>query len=215
MSSSPTNPKWLHWARQLQAIAQTGLEFNQHPFPESVFDIERYKAVRQIAAEMMAEYSEADTDFVEALFAGAVGYATPKIDARGVVFRDDALLLVREVSDGLWTLPGGWIDIDEPPSAAVEREIFEESGYLTRATKVLAVYDRNKHGHPPFPHHTYKLFIHCQLLGGKATNSIETDGVAFFREDEIPPLSLTRTMPGQITRMFEHHRNPDLPTDFD
>ncbi len=163
----------------------------------------------------MAEYSEVDADYVETLFAGDVGHATPKIDARGIVFRDDAILLVRERADRLWTLPGGWIDIDESPSTAVEREIFEESGYLTKATKVLAVYDRNKHGHPPYPHHYYKLFFRCQLLGGEATTSVETDDVVFFREDEIPPLSLTRTMPGQIARMFEHHRHPDWPADFD
>jgi len=215
MSSSTSNPKWLLWAKQLQAIAQTGINYNQHPYPDSMFDVQRYEDVRKIAAEIMAEYSEVDADYVETLFAGDVGHATPKIDARGIVFRDDAILLVRERADRLWTLPGGWIDIDESPSTAVEREIFEESGYLTKATKVLAVYDRNKHGHPPYPHHTYKLFFRCRLLGGEATNSIETDDVAFFREDEIPPLSLTRTMPGQIARMFEHHRHPDWPADFD
>ena len=215
MTNFRMDPQWLLWARQLQAIAQSGITYNQSPFPDNVFDIQRYEAVRKIAAEIMAKYSEADTDSIEALFAGDVGHATPKIDGRGVVFRENAILLVREVADGLWTLPGGWIDIDEPPSTAVEREIFEESGYLTRATKVLAIYDRNKHGHPPFPYHTYKVFLQCQLLGGEAMNSVETDGVGFFREDELPPLSLTRTMPSQIARMFEHYRNPDLPTDFD
>jgi hypothetical protein len=39
--------------------------------------------------------------------------------------------------------------------------------------------------------------------------------VGFFAEDEIPDLSLTRTMPAQIARMFEHDRQPGLPTDFD
>ena len=209
------NPQWLHWARQLQAIAQTGITYNQHPYPDSVFDIQRYEAVQEIAAEIMAEYSNADLEFVREFFAGEVGHATPKIDVRGVVFRDDAILLVRERADGLWTLPGGWIDIDESPSTAAEREIFEESGYLTKATKVLAIYDRNKHDHPPFPHHYYKLFLRCQLLGGEATTSIETDDIGFFDQDEIPPLSQIRVTPSQIVRMFEHHRHPDWPTDFD
>ena len=95
-SSSTSNPKWLLWAKQLQAIAQTGINYNQHPYPDSVFDVQRYEDVRKIAAEIMAEYSEVDADYVETLFAGDVGHATPKIDARGIVFRDDAILLVRE-----------------------------------------------------------------------------------------------------------------------
>jgi ADP-ribose pyrophosphatase YjhB (NUDIX family) len=208
-------PQWLHWARQLQAIAQTGITYTQRPYPYSAFDSQRYEAVREIAAEIMVEHSTADLDFVRNLFAGEVGHATPKIDVRGVVFRDDAILLVRERADGLWTLPGGWIDIDESPSAAAEREIFEESGYLTKAAKVLAIYDRNKHDHPPFPHHAYTLFVRCELLGGEATTSIETDGIGFFRRDEIPSLSVIRVTPGQIARMFEHHHHPDWPTDFD
>jgi len=215
MTTSDMIPQWLHWARQLQAIAQTGITYTQRPYPYSAFDNQRYEEVQKIAAEIMAEYADADLVFVRDLFANEVGHATPKIDARGVVFRDDAILLVRERADGLWTLPGGWIDIDESPSTAAEREVFEESGYLTKAAKVLAIYDRNKHDHPPFPHHAYTLFIHCRLQGGEATASVETDGIDFFRQDEIPPLSLIRVTPNQIAHMFEHHRHPDWPTDFD
>lgn len=93
--------------------------------------------------------------------------------------------------------------------------MYEESGYQTRAVKLLAVYDRDRQGHPPFEHYVYKLFFQCELLGGSPSTSIETDEVGFFGEDEIPELSLTRIMPAQIARIFQHHRNPDLPTDFD
>jgi ADP-ribose pyrophosphatase YjhB (NUDIX family) len=149
------------------------------------------------------------------LFAGQVGYATPKIDVRGAVFRDDAILLVKERSDGCWTLPGGWADVGDSPAEAVVREIAEESGYLTRAVKLLALYDRNKHGHPPIPDHAYKLFFLCEIIGGAPAESTETNGVGFFAEDELPNLSLTRVTPAQIARLFAHNRNPNLPTDFD
>ncbi len=79
----------------------------------------------------------------------AFGYATPKVDVRGSVFRDDQILLVKERADGLWTLPGGWADVNESPREAVVREIMEESGYHTRANKLLAVWDRAKHQHTP------------------------------------------------------------------
>jgi ADP-ribose pyrophosphatase YjhB (NUDIX family) len=134
---------------------------------------------------------------------------------RGVVFRDWKILLVRERSDGLWTLPGGWADVGDSPADAVVREVREESGFETRATKRLALLDRNRHGHPPHVNHIDKLFIRCEIIGGSPTTSHEIQGVGFFGEDEIPDLSRTRIMPSQIARMFEHDRQPDLPADFD
>ncbi len=202
--------RWLEWGKQLKAIAQVGLTYTENPY-----DIERYQTIRAIAAEILATYSNVEPSYVLDLFARDVGYATPKVDVRGVVFRDDTLLFVREREDGCWTLPGGWVDIGESPREAVVREVYEESGYQTRAMKLLVVCDRNKHGYPPHPDHIYKLFIQCELLGGSPSHTLETDGVGFFGEDEIPELSLTRAMPAQIARLFEHYRHPDLPTDFD
>jgi len=196
--------------QRLQAIAQTGLTYARDPF-----DVERYKAVREVAAEMAATHTDAGVTHVRDLFASEVGHATPKVDVRAVVFRGEAILLVRERAEGLWTLPGGWADIGESAGEAVAREAYEESGYRTRAVKLLALYDRNKHAHPPYPFHTYKFFFQCELIGGEPTHSAETDGVAFFGEDELPGLSVMRVTPGQIARFFQHHRHPDWPTDFD
>jgi len=202
--------KWIEWAKRLQAIAQNGLTYTQNPF-----DIERYKSLRAIAAEIMATYSNVEPDYVLDLFAQEVGYATPKVDVRGAVFRDNTLLFVREREDGCWTLPGGWADVGDSPSEVAVREVYEESGYNTRAVKLLAVYDRDRQGHPPLSHYVYKLFFQCELLSGSPSPSIETDEVAFFAENEIPQLSLTRIMPAQVARIFEHHRHPDWSTDFD
>ena len=204
------NPRWLDWATRLQAIAQTGLTFARDPY-----DVERYQELREIAAEMLAAGTNAEIGYIRDLFAEQAGYATPKVDVRGAVFRDDAILLVRERSDGCWTLPGGWADVGDSPSTAVEREIAEESGYIARAVKLLAFYDRNRHGHPPYPFHAYKVFFLCELIGGAAQPSGETSEVGFFREDVLPELSLTRTVPAQIARLFEHYRHPEWPADFD
>jgi ADP-ribose pyrophosphatase YjhB (NUDIX family) len=205
------NPKWLEWARRLQALAQNGLAYAQTPF-----DRERYEAVRQVAEEIMSGHSSLDLGQVRALFAVDSGYATPKVDVRAAVFKNDRILLVKERVDGKWTLPGGWADVNEPPSEAIEREVLEEAGYRAKAVKLLAVYDREKHGHsPPHPYHVYKLFFLCELLGGAPTTSIETDGVDFYPENGIPELSVARTTAKQIARFFEHHRHPDWPTDFD
>lgn len=208
---SNREPRWLEWARRLQALAQNGLTFPRNPFEN-----ERYEAVRQVAADMMAAGSGADLEMILDLFKDNIGYMTPKVDTRGVVFRDSAILLVNELLDHKWTLPGGWADVNEAPSVAVVREIREEAGFETRAVKLLAVYDRTKQGHiPPHPFSAYKLFFLCEITGGAPAESIETSGAAFFREDEIPELSLARVTPSQIARMFGHYHHPEWPTDFD
>jgi ADP-ribose pyrophosphatase YjhB (NUDIX family) len=207
---APTD-RWVEWSKRLQAISQNGLIFARDPY-----DLARYQAIRQIAAEMLAQGSGLEQSVILGLLDKETDYATPKVDVRGVVFREDRLLLVRETSDGKWSLPGGWADPCETPAANIVREIREESGLLTRATKIVAVYDRSQHPHePPFAFHVYKIFMLCALTGGTETLSSETDAVGFFGEGEIPELSLTRVTLAQIQRMFEHHRNPALPADFD
>jgi len=207
-------PAWLFWARELQAIAQTGLTF-----AKDAYDRERYTAIRSVAARMMAEYSDVDVGRVEALFAEQAGYATPKVDVRGAVFHEDRrILLVREIADsGRWAIPGGWADVNQSPSECVIREVREESGLEVRVRKLAAVYDRARHAHtPPHPFHVYKLFFICDVVGGTPKAGLETSEVAFFGENEIPEdLSVGRVLPRQIRRMFEHARSRDLTTDFD
>ena len=203
-------PNWLTWARKLQAIGQNGLTYSKDPF-----DIERFEELRELALEILQNYTDSDLPRIRDLFAGEHGHATPKVDVRGVVFNEDAILLVRERADGKWTLPGGWVDVNESPSESVVREVFEESGYQAKALKLLACYDRNRHPHPPHPYHVYKLFFYCEILGGSPSTSYETDGVDFFKQDAIPELSTGRVTSAQIDRFFEFLRSPDLPTDFD
>lgn len=203
-------PIWLEWTRRLQAIAQTGLAYARDPY-----DIERYEAMRALAVELGAAHSATSGERIEELFRAQTGYATPKIDVRGAVFRDGRILLVHERADGAWTLPGGWADVGDTPAQAVEREILEESGFEARAHKLFAVYDRDAQGHPPAPFAIYKHFFLCELIGGEATSSTETEGAEFFARDALPPLSLARVTPAQIERAFVHRDAPALPTEFD
>ena len=204
------DPKWLEWAKSLQTMSQTGLTYAKDPY-----DIERYKIIRDMAAEMMATQTNADYAYIKDLFSREEGYATPKVDVRGATFRDDCVLLVKERSDGGWTLPGGWADVGEGPSEATVREVREESGYEVRVTRLLALYDKAKHDHPPSPYYTYNVYFDCELVGGTPRGSNETDGVDFFDVKKLPPLSLERITPAVIARLFELHQNPGLPTDFD
>jgi ADP-ribose pyrophosphatase YjhB (NUDIX family) len=205
------DPSWLTWTRRIQAIAQNGLTFTRDHY-----DLERYQELQEIAAEMMAAGSGLpDAQKVLDLFRAESGYATPKIEVRGAVVRAEQILLVREREDGGWTLPGGWADVGESPSAMVVREVKEESGYDVSPRKLAAIFDRNKHPHPPQAAHAYKLFFLCDLLGGEAIPSFETPEVAFFRRDALPKLSAPRITEFQIQHMFEHAAHPERPTTFD
>ncbi len=204
-------PKWLEWAKELQALSQDGLFYT-----ENDFDKLRFERISEIAAEMMSANSGTDLKFIKDLFSAQEGHATPKVDVRGVVFKDNKILLVKEKSDGGWTLPGGWADPNETPSKTVEREVFEESGFKVKVSRVLAILDRTKQGHlPPYPFHVYKIFFLCELKGGQRKTSIETDDVDFFYEENIPNLSKARTTAPQISRFFFMQKNPGMPTDFD
>ena len=210
MSTGEHTPTLLEWARKLQAIGQNGLSFSRDPF-----DRERYTQLQELAAEMLSVELEIPAVRARAFWEGERGYATPKVDVRGGVFDGDQVLLVRERSDGRWTLPGGWVDVNDAPSEAVAREIQEESGYRAHAVKLAALVDKNRHPHPPGVHHIYKLFFVCELTGGSPLTGHETDAVAFFPVRALPELSTGRVLGPQIERLYEHRLNPGLPTDFD
>ena len=206
-------PDWLIWARELQAIAQTGLAFSRDPY-----DRERYEALRALAAKMFAARTDAPAERIAALFAGESGYATPKIDVRAAVFdAREGLLMVRETSDGgRWTLPGGWADVNRTAAENAVKEALEESGYAVRVLKLAALWDRTRQRHPAGLFSCAKVFFVCEPIGGAATTSHETSEVGWFAEADLPQdLSLARVLPRQLARMFAHWRDPALPTDFD
>jgi ADP-ribose pyrophosphatase YjhB (NUDIX family) len=203
-------PDWLRWAQRVQAIAQTGLTYARDPY-----DRERYEELRAIALEMAARALGMPPQEVRVAFASGLGYPTPKVDVRAVVFRDAELLLVRERRSGRWTFPGGWADAGDTPSLAAERETLEESGYRVRAGKLLALLDKSRHEHPPSIDYTYKILIRCRLEGGEPSTSHEIDAVGFFAREALPPLDLDRTTHGQVDLAWAHLADPSRPTDFD
>lgn len=210
---------WLAFARQIHALARTGLHYD----PQA-WDRERYEKLCDITAEMLAAGSDADLPQIRLLLEQERGHATPKVDVRGVVFREGRILLVREyLDDGRWTLPGGYAEINETPGEATAREVFEESGWRVRASRLLALYDRRLHAHTPHVFHIYKLFFQCELLDdvpvlheSEAASFHETGEATFFAENELPAaLSTRRVTHDQLLRFFEMQRNPQLPSDFD
>jgi ADP-ribose pyrophosphatase YjhB (NUDIX family) len=202
-------PDALRWAQRIQAIAQTGLTYCH-----DAFDRGRYEELREIAIEM-AQAAGAGAEAARVAFTSETAYPTPKVDVRAVVFRGDELLLVREARTGGWTMPGGWADVGDTPGGVARRETREESGYDVLPRKLIAVFDKARHEHPPSLYYTYKIFVLCELVGGEACLSHETDGVGFFRKDALPKLDVERTTPGQVEIAFAHKADPARATDFD
>ena len=204
----PSGTRWLRWIKRLQAIAQDGLTYSRDDY-----DLGRYEQLRELASEMLAAHSTGTLEETRDLLALETGPATPKVDVRAAVFKDDRILLVKE-PDG-WSVPGGWADVGESPSETAARETLEESGYSVWPVKLLAAYDRDRHGHPPMAYHVYKLVYLCEIQDQEPNPDVDTDGALFFGEGEIPELSVTRVTRAQISRFFQQHRDPRLPTDFD
>ncbi len=203
-------PDWLRWADALQTIAAAGLTYSRDPF-----DRDRFEQVRTIAAEILARHTDLSLPDASARLRAEPGYVTPKVDVRAAVFDGDRVLLVREVSDGRWSLPGGWADVGESPAEVAAREVREEAGLEVRVTRLLAALDKRKHPHPPQLSYVYKLFFLCEVTGGALRASLETPDVAWYPRDALPPLSLDRVLPAQIERLFALGAAPGQPADFD
>lgn len=208
--TSEKPPRWLEWAREIQALAQSGSHYATNEYER-----ERYRRLAEIAAEIVSEYSRLEYAPLLNVFHAQVGYATPRIDVRGAVFRDGKLLLVKERENGGWTIPGGWADVGETPSEAAEREVLEEAGFRVKARKVVGVYDCNRVG-PLELFHAFKIVFLCDLLDGEARASAETSEVAFFALEEIPAqLSGQRTLPRHVAEAFAALVDSARPTVFD
>jgi ADP-ribose pyrophosphatase YjhB (NUDIX family) len=145
---------WISIAQRIQAISRSGIAYAQN-----AYDIERYTELSEIAAALIAGPESPSVALAKELFAAEGGYATPKVDVRGAVFQKGRVLLIRESEDGCWTFPGGWAEVGQSAAESVEREVREESGFLVRAVKLLACWDRNNHAHPVIPFHAYKLLF--------------------------------------------------------
>ena len=204
------SPRWLEWAREIQALSQTGLTYS-----ENDYQTQRYRRLTEIAAEIIESHTDLLKEPVLADFLVQPGYATPKVDVRGAVIRDDKILLVQERADERWCMPGGWADVGDLPSEMVAREVWEESGFNVVARKVIGVYDANRSGVPIEFYHAYKLVFLCDIIGGQARPSNETLAVDFFRLDDLPPLSAARTNERHLAEVYAHLQDRHRPAAFD
>lgn len=201
--------KWMDWAREIFSLSQAGLTYS-----ENEFDIERYKRLQEISAEMIESQSKISKEAALESFSMQAGYATPKIDVRGAVMRDNKILLIQERADGKWAMPGGWADLGDTPASVAEREVWEESGYRVKVGKVVAVLDANRIEPMEF-YHAFKIIFLCTLIDGEPRISHETLAVDFFDLNHLPVLSMYRTNEAMLQEVFAHVNDPNRWTAFD
>ena len=203
-------PRWLEWAREIQAVSQTGLTY-----ASSEYETQRYQRLTEIAAEIVQTHTGLSRERLLQDFSAQAGYATPKIDVRGAVVRNGQILLVQERVDERWCMPGGWADVGDLPSEMVVREVWEESGFQVVPRKVIGVYDANRSGRPLELYHAYKIIFLCEITGGEARPSDETLDARFFAFDDLPPLSTSRTHQRHLAEVEAHLRDPERQAAFD
>ena len=196
-------PQWLEWAKELQFLAQTGLTYSK-----DVFDIERFERIREISAEIISAQSELSLEKVKDLFCNETGFQTPKLDTRAAIFKEDKILLVKE-RNGTWSLPGGWVDVNQTVKSNTEKEVEEEAGLKVEATRIIAVQDRNVHNVPPYAYNVCKVFVLCEILSGHFQPNIETTESDYFRLEELPLLAEEKNNEEQIKMCFSayHDKN--------
>ena len=203
------NRKWLDWAVELQALAQAGLYYSK-----DIYDIERFQRIRDIAAEMLVSPTGLPKDKIVDLFCNETGYQTPKLDTRAAVFQQDKILLVQE-KNGLWSLPGGWVDVNLSVGENAVKEVKEEAGLDVRTEFVIAVQDRKKHNPELHAYNITKVFFLCSYLGGGFQPNSETIASGYFAMNDLPPLAENKATAAQIKMCFDAYHAESWVTLFD
>ncbi len=201
---------WLGFAQRLHALAETGLLYAQDDY-----DKERYAEIRAIGLEMLANMANVPTEAIVKLMYTDQSYQTPKVDIRAVVLNEEnRLLMVKEkADDNKWSLPGGWADVGYTPFEVAEKEVWEETGLEVKAMRLLAVFDKKMHDHPPQPWYVYKMYILCQVTGGSLiAETLETGEASWLNTENLPQLALStdRVTLSQIEKVIQAASVPDM-----
>jgi ADP-ribose pyrophosphatase YjhB (NUDIX family) len=197
--------------KRIQALAEIGLEFSN-----SQWDVERYEEIREIVLQFLERMTDLPIQKIIPVIEENNGYKTPKVDVRAVVFNEkDQILLVQELADNKWAMPGGWSDINYSPKEVAEKECMEEAGLKVKAIKLLAVMDKQKQNMPPAFEYVYKIFLLCEKIGSTVSTGPETLNVDWFDENNLPSLSEPRNTEEIIKLMFKYHRKEITDPYFD
>jgi ADP-ribose pyrophosphatase YjhB (NUDIX family) len=97
------------------------------------------------------------------------------------------VLLVRRGSEplkGHWSLPGGMLELGEPLTAGVVREVEEETGLLVEAVELVELLDRiHRDGNRVRYHYVIADYL-CRVVGGELKAASDADAVRWVERAE-------------------------------
>lgn len=198
--------------KRLMALAETGIVYAANDF-----ELERCQEQREICLELISEMAQKPLDLLQSFYMPPLQYPTPKVDVRAFVLnKKGQILMARESMDGRWSIPGGWTDIGFSPKEVVEKEVFEETGLRVNTKRLLAVWDKKCHPHPPAAYHIYKMVFWCEAEDYSTLNKgFDILDVGFFDLDNLPELSVDRIVETQIQALYQHVAEDRIDTLFD
>ncbi|MGB5498668.1 MAG: NUDIX hydrolase N-terminal domain-containing protein [Maribacter sp.] len=201
----------LELVKRIKALADTGLVFIQDEF-----DRERYEEIRELSLKLLAHLGNQPLSVLRDFFLPEKDYPTVKVDVRGFVLNEaNEILMAKEGIDGKWTIPGGWADVGYSPSEVVIKEIEEETGLHCSVVRLMTVYDKRMHAHPPQPFYIYKLIFLCKIESGNLKHGFDMEGADFFSADNLPELSEDRILKTQLEQLFKMVMEDDKNVYFD
>ena len=197
--------------KRVKTLADTGLLY-----ADNEYDKERYEELASISLQLMSITSGQSFSVLQDFFMPVNDYPTPKVDVRGLILNEASeVLLVKESLDGKWSLPGGWGEVSFTPSEVIRKEIKEETGLDATVTRLLAVYDKRCHPHPPQPLYVYKLVFLCEALTGSLSPGFDIEDARYFAMEHLPELSEERILASQIEQVHELAANEGSSAYFD
>ena len=113
----------------------------------------------------------------------------PSVSA--IIFdRRGYLLLQQRTDGGQWGLPGGSVEIGESITAAVQREVNEETGLRVSTRRLIGVYSDPRLQVVRYPDgnvwHYVNVCFECAVRGGTLTTCDETLALRYFPPDRLP-----------------------------
>jgi 8-oxo-dGTP diphosphatase len=114
-----------------------------------------------------------------------IHYEQLKVGVGALIPKAGKILLIRRATppfQGLWNLPAGYVEIDECPTAAVCREVQEESGLDVQVVSLSGVYffDDDPRGNGILIVYT------CDIVGGSLMETAEGLTPTFFAPQQLP-----------------------------